>query len=177
MTGNAATNPPALPPQRLLGARRVLYRVAATIHPSKRERIRYNAHAGLALHGRMRYSMKAERSELFHRRPRQFLGAHADCSQYAASCAKWAGVTRVTDTDWTGTLAKKGRPVREADVKPGHVVFFGSPPYVHMGVMGRNRHVIGFGSQSGPDRNTLAALLAYFAGHGHVGHTFRDLTR
>jgi len=43
--------------------------------------------------------------------------------------------------------------------------------------MGRNRHVIGFGSQSGPDRNTLAALIAYFAGHGHIGHAFRDITR
>src|SRR5690348_11756426 len=162
MPGNAPTNPPAKPPQRFLRARRVLYSVAATIHPSKLERIRYNAHAGLAFHGRMHYTQSAQRSELFHRKPRRFLGAHADCSQYAASCAKWAGVSVVTDSDWTGTLSKKGVPVRATDVKPGHLVFFGSPPYVHVGIMGRNRHVLGFGSQSGPDRNTLAALLAYF---------------
>jgi hypothetical protein len=177
VSGNAATNPPALPPPRLLGPRRVLYGIAATIHPSRRERIRYNAHAGLARHGRMVYTEGLSRGQLFNRRPRRFLGAHGDCSQYAASCAHWAGVSGVTDTDWTGTLAKKGRPVQAADVKPGHVVFFGAPPYVHMGVMGRRRHVLGFGSQSGPDRNTLAALLAYFAGTGHPGHAFRDLTR
>jgi cell wall-associated NlpC family hydrolase len=176
VTGNAATNPPAKPPQRFRAARRVLYGVAATIHPSKRQRIRYNAHAGLAFHGRMHYTETAARSELFHRKPRRFLGAHSDCSQYAASCAEWAGVTSVTDTDWTGTLAKKGRPVQEHEVKPGHVVFFGVPPYVHMGVMGRNRHVLGFGTQSGPDRNTLAGLIAYFAGVGHPGYAFRDLT-
>jgi hypothetical protein len=46
-----------------------------------------------------------------------------------------------------------------------------------MGVMGRNRHVLGFGEQSGPDRNTLAELLAYFSGIGHPGYAFRDITR
>jgi hypothetical protein len=176
VTSNAATNPPALPPQRLLGARRVLYGLAAVIHPSRRERIRYNAHAGLARHGEMVYTMQPQRSELFHRKPRRFLGAHADCSQYAASCAHWAGVSKVTDTDWTGTLGKKGVPVEWRDVKPGHYVFFGAPPHVHMGIMGRKQHVLGFGSQSGPNRNTLAALIAYFAGSGHPGHTFRDIT-
>jgi hypothetical protein len=177
MTSNAATNPPAKPPQRFLGARRVLYSVAATLHPLKRERIRYNAHAGLAYAGRMHYTQTAQRSELFGRSPRRFLWAHADCSQYAASCAHWAGVSSVTNADWTGTLSKKGAAVRESQVKPGHLVFFGAPPYVHVGVMGRRRHVLAFGSQSGPDRNTLAGLLAYFAREGHPGCAFRDVTR
>ena len=55
-------------------------------------------------------------------------------------------------------------------------MFFGKPPYVHMGVVGKDKHVIGFGSQSGPDRNTLATLLSYFAKQGRGGHMFRDIT-
>lgn len=113
---------------------------------------------------------------MFHRKPGDFVGAHADCSQYAASAAHWSGVATVDDTDWTGTLGKKGRMIQEADVKPGHMVFFGVPPYVHMGVMGYRRRVLAFGGQSGPDRNTLAVLVAYFAANAPPGHAFRDLT-
>jgi len=177
VTGNAATNPPAKPPAKFLRVRGFLYRLIGRVHPAKRQRIRYWAHAGLAYHGRMVYTDTAQRAELFGRRRGKFLGAHADCSQYAATMAHWAGVPSVDASDWTGTLGKKGVAVQESDVKPGHYVFFGAPPYVHMGVMGRRRNVIGFGTQSGPDRNTLAALLAYFAGRGHPGHAFRDITR
>jgi len=177
MTGNAATNPPALPPPKYLRVRGFLYRLIGRVHPSKRHRLWAWAHAGLRFHGRMVYTEGLSRGGLFHRKRGDFAGAHADCSQYAATMAEWAGVAGTTDTDWTGTLAKKGAPVQEADVKPGHYVFFGAPPYVHMGVMGRKRHVIGFGTQTGPDRNTLAALVAYFAGIGHPGHAFRDITR
>ena len=175
MTGNAATNPPFKPPKTRVW-HGYLYRLIGKVHPVKRERIRYYAHAGLAYHGRMVYTQGPQRSELFHRKPGRFAGAHADCSQYAASCAHWAGVKGVDASDWTGTLGKKGKQVQTAHVKPGMFVFFGAPPYVHMGVMGRDMHVLGFGGQSGPDRNTLAALVGYFAGQGHAGFAFRDIT-
>jgi hypothetical protein len=84
-------------------------------------------------------------------------------------------VKDVNDQDWTGTLGQKGKPL--TDPVPGCFVFFGAPPYVHMGVMGYRRHVIGFGYQAGPERNTLAALVAFFAANGHPGHAFRDITK
>jgi hypothetical protein len=76
-------------------------------------------------------------------------------------------------------LGKKGRQV--ARPSRGVFVFFGVPPYVHMGVMvkpmlSRVWHVIGFGDASAPDESTLPGLLAYFQGQGHPGHVFRDLT-
>jgi hypothetical protein len=177
MADNAATNPPALPPPKFLRVHGWLYRLVGRIHPSRRQRIRSYAHAGLTYHGRMVYTEGSERSELFNRPRGHFLGAHADCSQYAATCAHWSGVAKVDNEDWTGTLGAKGVAVSESDVKPGHYVFFGAPPYVHMGVMGSNRHVVGFGGQSGPDRNTLATLAAYFTWQGHPGVAFRDITR
>ena len=91
-----------------------------------------------------------------------------------------AGLFDVNDTDWTGTLGKKGklieRPLR------GAFVFFGAPPYVHMGVLvkplrSKGWHVIAFGHQGAPDENTLPVLLAYFKERGHPGYAFRDLTR
>jgi hypothetical protein len=173
--GNPATSPPAKPPQKFLRVRGYLYRLVGRLHPSKRQSIRYYAHAGLAYHGRMHYTEGPQRSELFNRKPGRFNGSSADCSQYSASCAHWSGVEDVTDTDWTGTLGKKGKLIEKP--VPGCFVFFGAPPYVHMGVMGRNGYVLGFGEQAGPDRNTLAALLAYFAKAGHPGHAFRDITR
>jgi hypothetical protein len=175
MTGNPSQNPPAGKPPRLRRWHGWVYRLVGRVHPSKRRRIWAYARAGLAYHGRMHYTEGAARSQLFHRKPGRFAGASADCSQYFASCSHWAGVEGVTDTDWTGTLGQKG--VRLADPVPGCAVFFGTPPYVHMGIMGKRGHVLGFGTQTGPDRNTLAALIAYFAGHGHPGYAFRDLTR
>jgi hypothetical protein len=177
VTGNAATNPPAGKPPRFRRWNGWLYRLIGRVHPSRRQRIRAYAHAGLTYHGRMVYTEGPGRSELFSRPRGKFLEAHADCSQYAATCAHWSGVAKVDNQDWTGTLAEKGAAVPEAKVKPGHFVFFGAPPYVHMGVMGTRRHVVGFGSQAGPDRNTLATLVAYFAGIGHPGVAFRDVTR
>jgi len=127
----------------------------------------------------MRYTEGPHRSELFHRPRGEFLNAAADCSQFSASLCHWVGVRDVTDKDYTGTLAEKGKPL--AKPKRGGFVFFGEPPYVHMGVLVKplrapSWHVIGFGEQSGPDEQTLPALLAYFDKQGHPGHAFRDLT-
>lgn len=141
---------------------------------AKRRRIVNYAKASLAYHGRMIYDDGPGRGELFHRKPGRFLAARADCSQYSASLCHWVGVKDVTDTDWTGTLCHKGVKLRNAE--PGCFVFFGTDPFEHMAVMETRTQVIGFGTQSAPDRNSLAGLLAYFAGQGHPGYEFRDLT-
>lgn len=127
----------------------------------------------------MRYTEGPERSELFHRPVGDFQGAGADCSQFSASLCNWVGVKDVTAKDYTGTLATKGRAI--ASPKRGAFVFFGSPPYVHMGVLvkpllSRSWHVIEFGDQAAPDETPLPTLLEYFARRGHPGHAYRDLT-
>lgn len=142
-------------------------------------RIRRLARKSLSFHGRMRYTEGPERSQLFHRPRGAFLHAGADCSQFSASLCHWVGVRDVNDKDYTGTLAQKGRKLEQP--KRGAFVFFGSPPYVHMGVLvkpmrSRSWHVIEFGDQAAPDEQTLPNLLAYFAREGHPGHEFRDLT-
>ena len=174
--GNPASDYPltlAVAYRRWHGWRDAVY---GRLHPSRRKRLLANARRGLKFAGKMVYDDKdARRSELFHRKPGRFAGAHADCSQYVSSCAHWSGVRSVTDTDWTGTLATKGKPVEQP--VPGCIVLFGDPPYVHTGVMDEGRRVIGFGTPDGPDVSNLATLIAYFAGTGHPGHAFRDLTR
>ena len=149
-------------------------KVYGRVHPNRRKRLLAYARQGLAYHGRMHYTEGPNRSDLFSRPRGSFSGASADCSQYAASMAHWAGVKKVTAQDWTGTLYTKGELL--ADAVDGCYVIFGRSPGVHMGIMwGRN--VVGFGEQQGPDVNTLASLIAYFAGHGHPGYVFRDITR
>lgn len=147
-------------------------------HPSKRKRLAAWARQGRRFHGRMVYTMDAQRSELFHRAPGHFAGAHADCSQYAASCAHWAKVKRVDATDYTGTLWTKGKVLAHPIV--GAVVIFGRYPGAHIGVFTGMLHgawiVDGFGGQSGPDQNTLGVLEGYFSRIGEPGVRFLDLT-
>jgi len=145
----------------------------------QRHRIRRLARHSLLYHGRMHYTEGPERSQLFHRPKGDFVGAGADCSQYSASLCHWVGVQSVDDKDFTGTLAQKGKPISRP--LRGAFVFFGSPPYVHMGVLVKpllstTWHVIGFGEQAAPDENTLPGMLDYFRRAGHPGHVFRDLT-
>ena len=127
----------------------------------------------------MHYTEGPDRSQLFHRPKGAFLHAGADCSQYSSSLCHWVGVRDVTDQDFTGTLARKGRPLTSP--RRGAFVFFGAPPYVHMGVLvkpllSRSWHVIEFGEQAAPDETPLPALLYYFKQAGHPGRIFRDLT-
>lgn len=178
MTGNPLPNTPggAVTPGQYERYRRWFNaHVLRHLPGPKRTRIVRYAKASLHYAGRMHYTEGPQRSELFHRKPGRFDGAHADCSQFSASICHWTGVKNVTDTDWTGTLCQKGQRVREAET--GLFVFFGQPPFVHMGIMETRSSVIGFGTQTAPDRNSLAGLLSYFAGQGHPGHEFRDLTR
>ena len=145
----------------------------------RRMRIRRLARKSLGYKGRMHYTEGPNRSELFHRPRGDFLGAGADCSQYSASLCHWVGVTDVNDKDFTGTLGKKGVALERP--KRGAFVFFGAPPYVHMGVLVKpllstEWHVIGIGDQAAPLEDTLPGLLRYFSDRGHPGHAFRDLT-
>ena len=156
-----------------------LNRMLGRVHPSKRRRLAAWARAGLAAHGRMVYTEGPQRGELLHRKPGSFVGAHADCSQYASACAHWSRSRKVNATDWTGSLWDKCRPLAKPTV--GGCVIFGAHPGVHMGVFtGRhNGHwvVTGFGTQTGPDANTLGVLEGYFQRNGHPGVYFLDLTR
>lgn len=166
------------PPQPLNRKRHLL--ALATPALTKRQQIRRSARRSLQYAGRMSYTEGLQRSELFHRKRGNFAGAHADCSQYSATLCHWVGVKAVTDKDWTGTLAKKGKGIEQPS--RGTFVFFGTPPYVHMGVMvkpllSRSWHVIAFGHNGAPDEHRLLDLLAYFQGRGDPGYAFRDLTR
>ena len=156
------------------------WKVWGRVAPTKRQRMVAWAKRGLAFHGRMHYCEDLppavpNRTQLFHRPRGQFLGAHADCSQYAATVAKWSGVKDVDDADYTGTLGRKGAQL--PGPIPGCFVFFGPFPHVHMGVMVNNTTLAGFGVQTGPDLNTVAGMQAYFAGQGVHGIEYRDITR
>lgn len=145
----------------------------------QRYRIRRSAWESLRYAGRMHYTEGASRSQLFHRSVDNFNGAGADCSQFSASLCHWHGVKSVTDADYTGSLATKGRAL--AKPRRGAFVFFGTPPYVHMGVLvkpwnSREWQVIEFGDQQAPDKTPLPVLLDYFRRNGHPGHAYRDLT-
>jgi hypothetical protein len=154
-------------------------RMLGRFHPSKRKRIAVWARHGISFHGRMVYTEGPQRGELFHRLAGQFAGAHADCSQYGASCAHWSGVKRVDAADWTGTLWDKGKVLLHPVVGCG--VIFGPYPGVHFGIItGRANGqwlVCGFGTQTGPDANTLAELTQYFLRNNHPGTRYIDLTR
>lgn len=154
-------------------------RMLGRFHPSKRKRLAAWARQGRRFRGRMVYTMDARRSELFHRAPGHFAGAHADCSQYDASCAHWSKIKRVSATDYTGTHWNAGKVLPHPIV--GCIAIFGAYPGEHEGTVTGRRHgawlVTGFGSQSGPDVNTLDVLLSYFAREGHPGVRFVDLTR
>ena len=122
--------------------------------------------------GRLIYSESANRSELFHCKPGIVpSGTHADCSQFYAACAKWAGVKKVTDKDYTGTLLQKGLLISKPE--PGCCVIFGPGTGTHAGMatekVGNDWWIVGFGHQGAPDRVLLSQLKAYFAGAGHPG--------
>lgn len=127
------------------------------------------------LRGKLNYSETAERSQMFHCHPGVVsTGTHADCSQFYATCAHWAGVTTVDDKDFTGTLLKKGHLV--AVPEPGDCVIFGGGDGEHAGVMAERDSndwwVIGFGHQGAPDRVLLSQLETYFRNAGHPGVRF-----
>jgi len=133
------------------------------------------AHLGLAFAGQMTYSEGSDRSQLFHRAAGQFAGAHADCSQFVSSILHWVGVKTVTDTDYTGTLLQKGKPL--AKPQPGCVAVWGPGAGVHTALVSEKAGTndwwcIGFGHQGAPDRVTLSNLNAYFDRIGQPGVRF-----
>lgn len=140
------------------------------------QRIVYYANRGLRFAGRMVYSETADRSELFSRKPGDFQGAHADCSQYVASILHWLGVKSVTSADYTGTLLQKGKLLPGPAL--GAVAIWGPGTGAHAAFVtaraGSDWYVVGFGHQGAPDRSTLSGMNAYFEGVGQPGVRYLD---
>lgn len=142
------------------------------------QRIVAYAHASLDYAGQMVYDEGPQRSQLFHRKPGDFKGAHADCSQYAAAILHWLGVKSVTDTDYTGTLLEKGRLVNSPAA--GRVAIWGPGTGAHAAFVtakhGGDWYTVGFGHQGAPDRQTLSAMNAYFESVAQPGVRYLDFS-
>ena len=124
----------------------------------------------------MVYTEGPQRSELFNRKPGDYLSAHADCSQFVSSILHWSGVKTVNDTDATGTLLTKGVHTSAPDV--ARLVVFGPGAGVHTGIFTRQVagvwHLIEFGEQAAPDEIPLPAAMAYFRTRGELGVRYLD---
>lgn len=129
------------------------------------------AKAALAFAGKMNYTEGSGRSELFHRKPGDFKGAGADCSQFVASILHWTGNKQVSDSDFTGTLLQKGNQI--SSPQAGCVVVWGPGNGVHTAFIteqsGSDWYTIGFGGQGAPDKVLLSAMNQYF---NHSGTRF-----
>lgn len=146
------------------------HRNPAPVTKTGSELVEHFCRRALAFHGSMVYTETAERSELFHRPPGMFRGAHADCSQFAASVYHWAGNKRVNDRDYTGTLWNKGTVLEHPE--PACLCIFGAYPGQHAAIYLSDEEVVGFGWQGAPDSSTLAGLEDYFRQAGHPGVRF-----
>lgn len=132
---------------------------------------------GLLHQASFQYTQGPLRSQMFHTTPGQIPdgGMHADCSQFYASCGLWAGVKGFTDTDYTGTLLERGKPVRIEEAKLGDGLVWGPGTGEHIAMWtGRltpeDGWCIGFGHSPGaPNRNRVSDMTAYFDSHGHPG--------
>ena len=154
-----------------------LHKPPASTPATKTHQVVAYAHTSLTYAGRMNYTMTTLRSQLFHRKPGDFLGAHADCSQYVSAILHWVGVTKVNDKDATGSLLLKGKKL--STPKAGCVVVFGAAPGEHAAfITEKEAHgvwwTIGFGHQSAPDRVSLPNMKKYFQDAGHPGVTYLD---
>jgi hypothetical protein len=100
---------------------------------------------------------------------------HADCSQFYASCAHWAGVSGLADTDYTGTLLEKGHlHADRTSWKPGDCVIFGGGTGDHAAMLTERDGttdwwIVEFGVQGAPDRGTLSGTSEWFEQHGKPG--------
>lgn len=136
------------------------------------QRVAAYCHHALSFAGEMVYTESALRSQLFHRAPGDFKGAHADCSQFCASILHWVGCKKVNDTDYTGTLLDKGTSLKNPQV--GCVVIFGPGTGTHAAFISDRDsrgvwYCTGFGHQGAPDRVSLTAMKAYFQKEGRPG--------
>lgn len=136
-------------------------------------------HHALLFAGKMVYTQDLTlRQQLFGRKPADFAGAHADCSQFVSTILHWLGVKAVNARDFTGTLWNKGKVL--AKPQPACVVIFGAYPGEHTGFVtektpdGKDWYVVGFGWGGAPDRSTLTGMESYFAEKGHPGVRFLD---
>ena len=170
MTAPGFENPQRTHPLNAAGA-------AAPPHvpPSKRARMVAWAHWGVEQRAHFVYAEDTTRSEMFNRKPGDVsTPIHADCSQFYASICHWVGIPGLTDTDYTGTLLKKGKPV--ALPAPGDCVIFGPGTGDHAAMItekaGDDWWTIGFGHQGAPDRVLLSGLGQWFHQHGMPGVRF-----
>lgn len=143
---------------------------------TKRSRAVGHAVDALAYHGRMIYTEGPGRSQLFNRRPGDFLGAGADCSQFVSAIMHWVGVKSVNQWDATGTLLGKGREISQP--RKGAIVIFGPGGGVHTGMFVEEAdgvwYLVEFGEQAAPDKISLPNAISYFERTGHPGVRFRD---
>jgi hypothetical protein len=144
--------------------------------PSKRQiAVRY-ANQSLKYAGRMVYDEGPLRAELFNHRPGDFVGAHADCSQFVSAIMHWSGVSAVDQWDDTGTLLDKGKPVTEPGV--ARLIIAGPGTGVHVGMFTAKAdgvwQIVEFGKQSAPDRISLPDFIAYFRRVGVFEFRYRD---
>lgn len=110
------------------------------------------------------YTESAQRDQMFHLKPGVIPagGIHADCSQFVSAVLHWSGVKGLTDTDYTGTLLRKGKTV--SSPVEGDVVIWGPDTGVHAAFYVGDRFTVGFGHSPGaPNRVSLSAMNAYFA--------------
>lgn len=128
---------------------------------------------GMLHQSQFTYTQGSGRSEMFHLPPGTDKPIEADCSQFYASCGEWAGVPGFTDTDYTGTLLERGKPVTISDARPGDGVVWGPGTGEHIAmwterISATDGWVIGFGHSPGaPNRVRLSDMTAYFQTHGH----------
>ena len=131
----------------------------------------------------LRYSMAPGlRSELFHQEPGVAFTlpvVHADCSQTCAAALKWAGAHKLTDQDWTGTLLKKGREIKDPHAwQAGDGVICGPGAGRHAAMLtgpvaGSSTGdwdwiIVGFGGDP-IHRGLLQGTAAWFAQDGYPG--------
>jgi len=148
---------------------------------SKRQKAVNFCREALKYKGQMVYVEYGERygqtrSSLFHRRPGDFRGAGADCSQFVSSIMHWCGVKNVTDQDATGSLLAKGRVAKDPAI--ARLVIFGPGSGRHVGMLTEKKngvwYLVEFGMQSAPDKVSLPAASDYFRRRGIYGVRIRD---
>lgn len=134
-----------------------------------------SCHLSLDAAGKITYTQGVGRRALFHRPVNSFAGSSADCSQFCAAIMHWHGVKGLSDTDYTGTLLKKGKLIPAPKV--GCVVIWGPGTGAHAAFITAKVGLtdwmtVGFGHQGAPDRNLLSSMNRYFRSVNEPGVRF-----
>jgi hypothetical protein len=125
---------------------------------SAREKVVEWARWGVQHEPQIHYSEGAVRSEWLTKHS-GVLPLTTDCSGFVTACYRWSelpdpnglGYARL---GFTGTLLEHGKPVAEADVRPGDVVVYGPGTGVHTAVVvqaGPDPLTVSHGTEGGPE--------------------------